>query len=168
MKPCAGTRWSSAQDAEALARIHAEAWRFAYAGILPSLALERRIAARCDRYWRDWHGDGGRTRLVTFGTAAAGYALIGRAREAATRKPTGEIYELYLDPVWHGAGLGTRLFADARKVLQAAGMRRLIVWALTDNEPACRLYRRLGGRIVGETWTRMEGSRLRQRGFGWQ
>ena len=40
------TRWSGADDAGALADLHGAAWRHAYAGIIPGVALERMIAAR--------------------------------------------------------------------------------------------------------------------------
>lgn len=162
------TRWSTAEDAEALAHVHSEAWRFAYAGMLPGMALERRIALHGPAFWRGGHDRGRRVRVITVDGALAGYAFVGPARAARWRGRTGEIYELYLDPVWHGAGLGARLFGDARETLKSAHLRATIVWSLADNEAGCRFYASQGGEKIGESWAEMGGRRLKQLGFGWR
>ena len=111
-------RWSRAQDSRRLSRIHRDAWRFAYAGVVPGLALERMIASRGEAAWQRLHRRGGKVLAVELESAVAGYAMIGPSRNRRFRAE-GEIYELYLDPIYHGAGLGGRLFAEARRRLCA-------------------------------------------------
>ena len=159
------TRWSTTEDAPALARIHAEAWRFAYTGLLPRLALERRVAAHGVHGWRTFHAAGGRALLVTLAEQAQGYALAGPARLRGAR--LGEIYELYLDPAAHGAGLGTALFGEARRALAAHGFDGLIVWSLEANELGCRFYDARGGRRAGRAMTAIEGVALPQIAYRW-
>lgn len=136
-------------DAVELAAVHDAAWREAYRGVLPGVTLEQMLARRGPRWWRKAVTRPRRISVVDFGGRLAGYAIYG-----PTRSPNlpqgGEIDELYIDPVMQGIGLGTRLFAAARHELAAEGHRGLVVWALADNERACRFYERLGGRVAAE------------------
>ena len=58
----------------------------------------------------------------------------------------GEIYELYLAPIYQGLGFGERLFETCRFRLDKARLDGLIVWALNENEAAIDFYVRRGGR----------------------
>ncbi|TPE52111.1 GNAT family N-acetyltransferase [Amaricoccus solimangrovi] len=139
-------RWSTAEDAEPLARLHAASWRNAYAGILARPVIDRMISYRSAAFWRRTGGSGRALVLVLDG-AVLGYATMGfdrRALRAGTRD-TGEIFELYLAPEAQGIGLGRQLFEAARRELRAHGFRRLRVWALAENEIARRFYAGLGG-----------------------
>ncbi len=54
-----------------------------------------------------------------------------------------KVYELHLRPEFQGLGFGRRLFSAARKDLMQSGLKSLVVWALSDNEPAMEFYRAL-------------------------
>ena len=160
------TRWSTCRDSGSLARIHREAWRFAYAGVIPGLALERMIGARGEHWWQAMHRAGGKALVVELDGRLAGYATIGRCRNRRFRQ-AGEIYELYLDPVCHGAGLGKRLFTEARRRLEGRALDGLIVWSLAVNEIGCRFYRALGGRPEAKSRTCMGGLSFEKIAFAW-
>ncbi len=160
-------RRSRAGDAVALAALHAEAWRYAYRGVIPGLVLERMVARRGPGWWRRMHAVGGTTTILEFGKEAAGYATHGRSRSGRAGAQ-GEIYELYLRPEYHGAGLGRKLFEAARDELRAAGLRGLVVRSLAENEPACRFYRAMGGREFGRGAERVAGTRLAMVAFHWR
>ncbi len=161
------TRWSRAEDAAALAELHAAAWRLAYAGIIPGVALERMIAARGPSWWRRLHGAGARTLVVEFDGALAGYATLGRARGTDRSARTGEIYELYLRPAYQGVGLGRRLFTAARAELARHDLPALRVWALAENAGARRFYLAMGGAELGHARDRVGGRDLDKVGYGW-
>ncbi len=160
------TRWSTADDAGALADLHRQAWRYAYAGIIPGRALERIIGSRGPQWWRHIHRRGAAVLIVEFDGRVAGYARLGPVRPQVTRG-TGEIYELYLAPEFHGAGLGELLFDEARRRLVSRGLTRMVVWSLAANELGCRFYRALGGREIGRSKTRIGGMPLTRIGFAW-
>ena len=88
-----------------LADVHRAAWRYAYAGIIPGLTLERMIARRGPAWWSRMHGRGFRALVVDCDGTLAGYATLGRAARPGART-CGEIYELYLRPEYQGCGLG--------------------------------------------------------------
>ena len=95
-------------DAPRLARIFRESWRLAYAGIIPAMHLEHEILRRDAGWWRRAIRTESNLLVITLGETIAGYATCGRARGG--RRDTGEIYELYLAPVYQGVGLGEHLF----------------------------------------------------------
>ena len=112
------------------------------------------------------HERGFRALVLDCDGTLAGYATLGRslAPPAARR---GEIHELYVRPEYQGCGLGRRLFGEARSALAANGLPRLTVWALSDNEIACRFYRAMGGTEAGRAEDRFCGVPLRKTGFAW-
>ncbi len=159
-------RWSSIDDAPALAEVHEAAWRFANAGLIPGLTLERMIAGRQRNWWAARQDAGDRCLVLAFDGRPAGYAMFGRRRGRGLAE-AGEIYELYLDPICHGAGLGRRLFGAARERLRDDGLSGLIVWTLAVNEAGCRFYRALGGKTRARSVTRLGRERFDLVGFAW-
>ena len=79
----------------------------------------------------------------------AGYATFGRSR--GSRIYQGEIYELYLAPVYQGIGLGEHLFEACRNRFDDRSLNGLMVWALAENDDAVDFYWRRGGRPVGRS-----------------
>jgi GNAT superfamily N-acetyltransferase len=161
------TRWSTVADERGLAEVHGATWRYAYAGIIPGVTLERMIARRGPSWWARMHDRGFRALVLDCDEALVGYATLGRSRAPALR-PRGEIYELYVRPEYQGCGLGRRLFADARSQLRRHGLEGLLVWALADNEMACRFYLAMGGAECARGQDRFCGVPLEKVGFGWR
>jgi GNAT superfamily N-acetyltransferase len=158
-------RWSMRTDSPALAAMHRDAWRYAYSGIIPGVALARMVARRGPGWWETMHRAGGRALLLDLDGESAGYSTLGASRFAGRR--SGEIYELYLRPEYHGAGLGRRLFAGSRERLRDAGLAPLVVWSLADNATGCRFYRAMGGEARARGRTCIGGRELQKIGFGW-
>src|SRR6187399_3421088 len=143
-------RRAKSADAVDVAETHDEAWRTAYQGIIPGNELDKLINRRGPDWWDSAIRKGSRIAILAFGDKVAGYANYGRNR-ARSLFYEGEVYELYLRPEYQGLGFGRRLFSAARKDLQASGLRSLVVWALSDNDPAVEFYRALGGKAVARS-----------------
>jgi ribosomal protein S18 acetylase RimI-like enzyme len=154
-------------DAPVVAEVHDEAWRTAYQGIIPGNELDKLISRRGPEWWDSAIRKGSRITLLQFGDNIAGYANYGRNR-ARSLTYDGEIYELYLRPEYQGLGFGRRLFSAARKDLVQSGLRTLVIWALSDNEPAVEFYRSLGGRPVARSSERFGGKTLDKVAYAWQ
>jgi ribosomal protein S18 acetylase RimI-like enzyme len=159
-------RKAELKDAAAIADVHHDAWRGAYSGIIPHRALTRMVNRRGPDWWANAIRRSATVLVIEIGGKLAGYATIGRNR-ARELSQQGEIYELYLRPEYQGIGLGSRLFAAARKKLAASGLRGLVVWALEENTGALSFYEGAGGRDIAEGVEVFEQKALKKVAFVW-
>ena len=159
-------RRARASDAATVAEAHDDAWRTAYQGIIPGAELRRLINRRGPAWWESAIRKGSRIVLLQFGDKVAGYANYGRNR-ARSLHFEGEIYELYLRPEFQGLGFGRRLFTSARRDLMQSGLKSMVIWALSDNDPATEFYRALGGRMVARSSEKFGPKSLDKVAFAW-
>ena len=160
-------RRAKPSDAMAIASTHDEAWRGAYQGIIPGPELEKLVVRRGPDWWASAIRKGSRIAILVFGDTVAGYANYGRNR-ARSLHYEGEVYELYLRPEFQGLGFGRKLFSAARRDLVQSGLQSLVVWALSDNEPAVAFYRTLGGKAVARSSERFGTKVLDKVAYAWQ
>lgn len=161
-------REATREDAAAIARVHEEAWRATYQGIIPHIYLEKLIAHRGAAWWaRNLQRPHSGMLLLAFDGTVQGYASFGAARIPSGPR-TGEIFELYLTPTFQGLGFGKRLFMSVRRILEARGRKSLVVWALAENETACAFYDRLGGRRSATAPERYGSVTLNRIAFFWE
>ena len=159
-------RRAEPRDAEAITAVHDAAWRYSYEGMIPAKELGRIIARRGPRWWHRAIRRGTAILVIEVGGSVCGYATFGpnRARNLVQK---GEVYEIYLLPEYQGVGLGTRLFLAARSELAHFGFDSIVVWALADNEQACRFYANAGGRNVAQANERFGETSLTKTAFAW-
>jgi ribosomal protein S18 acetylase RimI-like enzyme len=161
-----GVRRAEIRDAIAITEVHDNAWRFAYDGMIPAKELTRIIARRGPRWWDRAIRRGTAILVLEVGGRICGYATVGPNR-ARNLQQKGEVYEIYLKPEYQGIGLGTRLFLAARRELARFGFDTVVVWALADNENACRFYKNAGGRKVAKANERFGEVALTKVAFAW-
>lgn len=152
-------------DAGELEHIYRTSWRNAYTGIIPYDRLGAVLLRRGLVWWRKALQSGDRLLLVEVLGKVGGYASFGPSRHGGPEE--GEIYELYLSPVYQGIGLGELLFEACRLRLDRRGLKGLIVWVLSENHPARDFYIRRGGRISHERFDRSSGQRLEKVAYVW-
>ena len=142
-------RRATAGDAAALGRVHVQAWRESYPGIVPQPVLDgldpaeraamwRRVIAVGEDVWLARHADG----------ALLGFANAGPQREPAVLPFAGEINAIYLLQAAQGRGLGRALMRAAARGLLARGLGAASLWVLDGNDAAHGFYAALGGRVV--------------------
>jgi ribosomal protein S18 acetylase RimI-like enzyme len=149
-----------------LARVFKDSWLFAYRGIIPHLHLDDMVRKRTPERWQETMRSGDTTLVLEVGNKLVGYATLGRSRHRGPYQ--GEIYELYVDPLYQGLGLGEHLFEGCRHALDMRKLNGLIIWALLDNTPACDFYWRRGGRPIASTFDKIGGRRLEKVAFAWR
>ena len=159
-------RRAKVSDAVAIAETHDSAWRAAYQGIIPGTELEKLVNRRGPDWWASAIRKGSRIALMQFGDHIVGYTNYGRNR-ARSLFYDGEVYEIYLKPEYQGLGFGRRLFTSARRDLAQSGLKSLVIWALSDNEPAMNFYRSLGGKPIARSTERFGDKVLDKVAFGW-
>ncbi len=152
-------------DARDLAVVFKDSWTLAYTAVLPSEALTQLLSKREISWWTQSLRSTDPLLVLEVGGVVAGYATAGRSRSRG--KYQGEIYELYLAPVYQGLGFGEHLFEACRHRLDERGLKGMVVWALVDNAQACHFYWRRGGRPVASITETFGRTRLEKVAFGW-
>ena len=154
-------RDATTDDAREVARVHVDAWRVAYAGIIPdSLLASHSVSERAaggDAWLRASvderptdGGEGPSHRLVVAEVAGnvIGWAAFGQGRDPGTRVE-GELAGLYVDPAFWSRGVGRSLVDAVVDDLTRRGNKSAYVWVLRKNLPAIRFYTRLGWQLDG-------------------
>lgn len=154
-------------DTADVARIHVEAWRDAYAALLPAEYLARldpRIeAARWSRASRVES-----TLVADAQGEVVGYAIIGPARKDRA-PPAGEVYALYVETDWREQGVGRALIASAFDLFRRRGLGAAVIWCLEGNFTGRGFYERCGGRRLSESRVEeVAGMPLPTIGYHWK
>lgn len=153
-------------DSKALSEIFADSWRLAYRGIIPHAHLECLIGRRGEAWWKKSIKSEAHLLVVEVNGEVVGYASCGASRGHAVYK--GEIFELYVAPLYQGLGLGEVLFEACRCQLDGRGLDGLIIWALEDNDIAASFYWRRGGRAIARSSVSFGNARLGKIAYAWR
>lgn len=159
-------RPACAGDAEAIARVHVDTWRSAYAGIVPAGLLSSLSYSKRAAVWARVIGDASQfTHVSEDGPLTVGFVNAGRNR-GAERQFDGELYAIYVLESHQRRGVGKLLVRATVERLVEAGLRSLIVWVLRSN-PAHVFYERLGGCEAGRKIVALGGADLEETAYGW-
>jgi GNAT superfamily N-acetyltransferase len=157
------------EDAEAIARLHADSWRDTYRGMVPDRLLDGPMAEERLSQWRTVLTALPSGRVVL--CAHAGAVLLGFISGGPRRGgPTGydaEVYALYVARAHRGQGVGRRLLGHMAERLALFGHDGLLTWVLAANLGARRFYQRLGAVEVAEKEEAVGGTPLIEIGYGW-
>jgi ribosomal protein S18 acetylase RimI-like enzyme len=140
-------RHARLQDAPSIARIHVEAWRAAYRGLVPDEVLDGLSVKQREQLWRQMlAADKGRLVFVAGGgDEIAGFCgAVTPARGTDAGEGIAEIGAIYVSPCCWRTGLGRALMEAAVAELRAGGWRSLQLWVLAGNDRAKQFYERLG------------------------
>jgi hypothetical protein len=139
-------------DALAIARVHVEAWRHSYRGMVadPDIAAVT-VEDGTHGGPHDLPPDP-RTRSLIFVADDQG-EVVGFTSGAASRHTTqpfdAEVYALYVRPARQRQGVGQRLMRTLIDPLFSRGHRSLLVGVLEHNLAGRRFYEAMGGTLVG-------------------
>jgi ribosomal protein S18 acetylase RimI-like enzyme len=148
-------------DIPAITRVHIDAWRTTYRGIVPQSHLDALDHTMREQAWREsWSTFGRYLFVAELDGAIVGFAnggpIIGDnpALDA-------ELYAIYLLSTAQRRGIGTALVRALAHALRADGHRAAWVWVLREN-PACRFYESLGGTLVDRKMITIGGAELEE------
>lgn len=156
-------RPASPEDAAAIGAVHVQAWRSAYAGILPDAYLTRLSPLRQAAYYEAGLARGHAGFVAEAGAQMIGFTTFGRCRAALA---DGEIDTLYVLDDWREQGVGRALMQGAARRLHRAGCRSVFLWVLRDN-PSRWFYQHLGGRRIAEGRTVVAGVPIPKTAYVW-
>lgn len=150
-------RAACAEDAAAIAAIHAASWRDAYASVLDPDFLSGPIEADRTALWTERLESAPPTQLVE-AAADPSRGLVGFVcayRDADDRWGS-LIDNLHVMPEMRGRGIGEELLRSAVRQLMGRGARDGVhLWVFEANEAGLRFYGRLGGRVAGRDTSRI-------------
>jgi ribosomal protein S18 acetylase RimI-like enzyme len=153
-------------DAAAIARVHVETWRAAYAGLVPDAYLVGMTEAGQTASWRRTLCRGGGNLVAEAADGqVVGFGSCGRSR-IGDLPFQGEVYALYVAIDWQGKGLGRRLLGHLFSALRGAGISNAYLWVLAGN-PARFFYETMGGTRIAERRESFAGTLLDEIAYGW-
>ncbi len=144
-------RRATVADTDAVGRLHVDAWRWAYDGLVDAAELAALDPAARAAMWR---------RVVERGLSAvfvaerdgslAGFASCGASRDDDT-PDAGELYALYVEPAAYRTGVGAALMRAVLTELAARGHAGAVLWVLDGNARGRTFYQRWGWQPDGAT-----------------
>ena len=172
-------RPATPNDAQSIARIRVQGWRFAYQDLISQDYLDSLSVAEDTERMRGYlsqlpqNSPPSRSESVqgssdgekqSFMLAARGDAVLGFCRFSAAPDKTdraesavpagtlnGRLHSLYIDPDTLGQGIGHALMSHALSTFAAWGCERATLWVLEGNSRAISFYERQGWRHTGAT-----------------
>jgi len=159
-------RDATAEDAEAIARVHATSWRETYAGLLPEPVIANVAYERTLPRWRERLPATRPQAILVWDQPVAGFAYCGPERDGDTPH-RGEVYAIYLLAAGQGSGGGRRLMAESARRLAASGLTSMLVWVLAANHRARGFYEHLGGVYLRERPLGWPGTDALEVAYGW-
>ena len=172
-------RPATPNDAQAVARIRVQGWRFAYQGLISQDYLDSLSVAEDTERMRGYlsqfpqNSPLSRSEFVqgssddekrSFMLAVRGNAVLGFCRFSATpdkidradratpgETMNGRLHALYIDPGALGQSIGHTLMNHALSTFAAWGCERATLWVLEGNSRAISFYERQGWRCTGAT-----------------
>lgn len=162
-------RAAEPRDAHAMARVHVDSSRTAYAGIVSSEFLEdlsyREAELRC-------HSVIGNSTRKTFVAETHAGEVVGLAGGGPEQEhdPTdrGELFLIYVLAGYQRQGVGRCLVSAVARELQADGFRSMLVWTFRDLHGARRFYESLGGELVESGTVAIGGRDVAEVCYGWR
>ncbi len=142
-------RRAGAEDAPAIADVHARSWEATYRGLVADEVIDGVVAGQEERAARISRtlSDPDTPHHFFVGVVAdriVGMADAAPSRDADATPTTGELQAIYLAPEALGRGIGRALHDAALEDLRARGFTELTLWVLRQNERARRFYRAAG------------------------
>ena len=172
-------RPATLNDAQAIARIRIQGWRFAYQGLISQDYLDSLSVAEDTERMRGYlsqlpqnsppsrsesvqgSSDGAKRSfmLAVRDDAVLGFCRFGAAPDKTDRAERanpagtmiGRLHSLYIDPDTLGQGIGHTLMDHALSTFAAWGCECATLWVLEGNSRAISFYERQGWRRTGAT-----------------
>ena len=152
--------------------VQVDTWRTAYAGIVPQAHLDAMSYERREGHWRDvlsGAADGlAFAHVGVLDGQVVGFVIGGSPDDVtpATARFGAQLQAIYILAAAQGRGLGRLLVRALVADLAAAGLSSMFLWVLADN-PACRFYVSLGGRVADRRNVSIGGADLAELAYGW-
>ena len=162
-------RTARAQDAAAIAALHAASWRACYRGALSDAYLDGELDAERGRVWWQRLNEPAPNQYVL--VAEQDGHLQGFACAYLGSDPQwGTLLDnMHVAAALQRRGVGGQLMRSVASRCLAAGSARLYLWVLESNERARRFYERHGAALSGaDVWIPPGGGSVARCRYAWR
>lgn len=164
-----GFRPATADDAAAIAALRVDSWRATYRGVMPDAYLDNMRAEESTAMWSQVLG--ANKPGISVHVAEAGNEIVGFAAGMLLSPEkldcNAELTAIYIKPIAQRGGVGRRLVSLVTHQLQQSGAVSLLVWVISENQPARKFYEELGAELLVEQPFTWDGLDLMEAGYGW-
>lgn len=152
------------EDQEQMAHIKVDGWKNAYDRIISSSYLTAlNYKEQTERYQASFEEYKDYVFVAVRGDEVLGYSCFNPTPNVDNFDS--ELVSLYIKPNEIGKGIGTELFIATCKQLISLGKSNMIIWCLSDNDPAIQFYEKLGGKIVKTKDAKIGDNNYKEFGF---
>ncbi|KOF55565.1 MULTISPECIES: GNAT family N-acetyltransferase [unclassified Achromobacter] len=156
-------RLAGSQDAELIARMHADSWAATYRGLLPDGFLDTGLADERRVHWQSRMREAVPQAVYI---AERGGEPIGFACVRDEGDPRGVLLDnLHVLGPFQGAGAGRMLVEQAARWARARGAKQLYLYAIEGNRRAIGFYERQGWRLAATEEDELGGLRVQARRY---
>ncbi len=163
-------REANLDDAAAIAKVHVDAWRTTYRGIVPDGYLAKLSYTQREQNWHKMLSSAINNYLIVYVVENEYKQIVGFANGGAERNHhpiyQSELYAIYILEAYQRRGIGHRLIQIISQKLWEAGFHSMLVWVLAANS-ACRFYASLGGQQIDAKQMVIGGRTLDEIAYGW-
>ncbi|MDR3692842.1 MAG: GNAT family N-acetyltransferase [Fimbriimonas sp.] len=129
-----------------MSRVAGNAWRFAYAGILPQEFIDSVIEPiLCEERFRTAIRERPVARFVALSEDGQVVGFVTECRPCSLEGYDAEIGSLYVDPEASRSGIGAKLVDAMVARFKAQGCRSMAIHTLAQNRIGCAFYAKIGG-----------------------
>ncbi|MGB0389578.1 MAG: GNAT family N-acetyltransferase [Ardenticatenaceae bacterium] len=157
-------------DAGAVARVHIDAWRTTYAGIVPDEYLGQLSYEQRADWWGQILRPRGKKPPWAYVAEDDEGQVVGFVSGALERSGDplykGELYAIYLLEQAQRKGIGKQLTLTLVARMIEEGVFSMLVWVLAEN-PSRPFYEAMGGQQLREEEVTIGGAKLIEVAYGW-
>jgi GNAT superfamily N-acetyltransferase len=136
-------------DAPAIAGLHIQCWREAYAGMVPQAILDAAdVGERTENWRKNFVANTHLTLAALDASDAVGFIHAGPPRENLFEGMDGHVGALYVLKSHYRQGIGAALLRRAAAWWLDRDGHTMALGVLAENLPARQFYEALGGRLV--------------------
>lgn len=164
-------RKATGEDAAGIARVHVDAWRTTYRGIVPDTYLQSLSYETRTENWTRYIQETSQGRSSIFVAEDDTERIAGFAAGGVNRDDDpeyrGELYAIYILQDYQRHGIGRELTRSIVSALLATDINTMLLWVLAQNMPARSFYEALGGRPVRQKPHAIGGVSFEEVAYGW-
>jgi ribosomal protein S18 acetylase RimI-like enzyme len=163
-------RMAEIADSDGIAKVHVDAWRETYSGLICDDYLNSLSYAEKTEKWKGIIQDATQLQITLVIENElkniVGFACCGINKEKEYPYDA-DLHAVYILKAYQNRGYGSKIAKVAVKELINLGYNSLIIWALKDND-YCRFYEKIGGIKVKERLHTYGNQEVKLIGYGWE